>query len=177
MSLFSRLRVKVTDSFERVAGQLKDARSWVLPQKEELEALAYNIEEQVRAGMMAAPPPPLAQRTKDLKLAKGREYPDRTWWDTGWLIEKGLDVKVKRGALGKAQVLILPSDKVHPPSGRKASVVFGWMEYGIPPRDGHPGQPPRPVLGPIEKSIKSGKNPALDEFREKLVKRIQLVLS
>lgn len=160
---------KFTGPWNRAVNKLKDAKDWVAgPAEEEVLRFGFAVADEVTRNMESSPPPALKAATVERKTQEGWPYPERTWYESGWLIKNAFDVSVESiGKRGNTSVAVLTSNKKHPKWDIPASTLFNYLEFGTPTIA------PRPVFTPVIQSLQRGDSKLLEEFRKSLADKIK----
>lgn len=169
------MAVKFVKSWERIQGQLKNGKDWLLsPAQESLMWLGFEMRRDVQANMYAHPPPALSDWSQ--KSKKKKNLGSGTWVASGWMAASGMaQPKVMPIGSGQFKLELLVTDADHP-SGFPATELFGALEYGTKSKAFAGQIPARPVLTPIYDMVDAGTYPKQLAMQQMYIDKVRASL-
>jgi hypothetical protein len=157
------MSIKILPNFAKVVRSFHEASRWLnAPQDALIAKLGREIRQEIINNMMKSPPPPLAASTIR------RKGHGRSWFETGFMIRSALSAPaVRRPSSSKITLVIGVTKEIHPSAGIPTNELFSYLEYGTK------SSPARPVILPIEMSIRNNAYDPLKTFKLKYIEELR----
>lgn len=146
--------IKKTGPWGRVKRLLDNIEEVVKPHsKPAMMELGQKLSDDIHARMALAPPPPLAASTVERKTKQGWDFPSRSWYQSGYLVENNpFEVRYNAKLFGKSSITVAVFEDAgpHPRSSSDIHTIVQTLEYG------NFRIPPRPIFRPILRRLRLG---------------------